>query len=235
MKAIIYARISPRPTEVNEDGDRVAKCDSIVGQVQLCKDECLARGWTVEEAYSDVMKSGTSLEGRTGLSQAITHATQIKGVLVSYSLSRLARKTQDILAIYERLERCQASVCVVHGTLPVDSTTAHGKLILTLLAAVDEFQAASLREDLRAYRKMHRKEGRYCGGQPPYGQRRSADGKKVERDEHETTIVGIIMGLREQGHYLSDIVKDLNASERLKPRRGEWTKTKVARIIKSQG
>ena len=49
--------------------------------------------------YTDAGLSGKRSDNRPQLQAALDHATRIGGVLVVYSLSRLARSTRDTLAL----------------------------------------------------------------------------------------------------------------------------------------
>jgi site-specific DNA recombinase len=94
------------------------------------------RGATVT-IYEDAGITGTSMEGRPALAQAL-EAARGGTVLVAYSLSRFARSTRDMLIIAERLKRQGADL--VSLTESIDTTTATGRLVFTLLSALSQFE-----------------------------------------------------------------------------------------------
>jgi site-specific DNA recombinase len=87
--------------------------------------------------YEDAGITGTSMEKRPALEQALC-AAQSGSILVAYSLSRFARSTRDMLIIAERLKRQGADL--VSLTESIDTTTATGRLVFTLLSALSQFE-----------------------------------------------------------------------------------------------
>jgi DNA invertase Pin-like site-specific DNA recombinase len=87
--------------------------------------------------YEDAGITGTSMDGRPALEEALRAATK-GAVLVAYSLSRFARSTKDMLSIAERLKRQGADM--VSLTESIDTTTATGRLVFTLLSALSQFE-----------------------------------------------------------------------------------------------
>ena len=61
-----------------------------------------------------------------------------KGVLLTYSLSRLSKSLMDTLKIAERLDKAGGSLCPLD--LPaMDTTTPSGRLMLSVMASVMEY------------------------------------------------------------------------------------------------
>jgi DNA invertase Pin-like site-specific DNA recombinase len=87
--------------------------------------------------YEDAGITGTSMEKRPALEAALRAAAD-GAVLVAYSLSRFARSTRDMLIIAERLKRQGADL--VSLTESIDTTTATGRLVFTLLSALSQFE-----------------------------------------------------------------------------------------------
>jgi len=87
--------------------------------------------------YEDAGITGTSMKKRPALEQALC-AAKDGAVLVAYSLTRFARSTKDMLSIAERLKRQGADL--VSLTESIDTTTATGRLVFTLLSALGQFE-----------------------------------------------------------------------------------------------
>ena len=85
-------------------------------------------------------------------------------VLIVWKLDRIGRSTQDLLAIASRLESVGAHLRCL--TQPIDTTTPHGRLVFTVLAAVAEYERDLIRERTLAGLEAARRRGR-VGGRPP--------------------------------------------------------------------
>ena len=81
-----------------------------------------------------------------------------------HDFSRLARTTKDLLEIVEYLER--KGVSLVSNKENLDTGTPTGKLMLTMIGAIAEFERQNLLERQREGIAIAKKEGRYRGGQP---------------------------------------------------------------------
>lgn len=80
-----------------------------------------------------------------------------------HDFSRLARSTADLLTIVERLNL--KSVHLVSNKESLDTSTATGKLMLTVIAAINEFERQNLLERQREGIAIAKREGKYKGGQ----------------------------------------------------------------------
>lgn len=80
-----------------------------------------------------------------------------------HDFSRLARSTKDLLEVFEQLE--QKNVRLVSNKENLDTGTATGKLMLTMIAAINEFERQNLLERQREGIAIAKREGKYKGGQ----------------------------------------------------------------------
>ena len=81
-----------------------------------------------------------------------------------HDFSRLARSTKDLLNIVEILQN--KHVELVSNKENLDTSTATGKLMLTMIAAINEFERTNMLERQREGIAIAKREGRYKGGQP---------------------------------------------------------------------
>ncbi len=81
-----------------------------------------------------------------------------------HDLSRLARSTKDLLEIVDLLQ--SKGVGLVSNKENIDSSTPTGKLMLTMIGAIAEFERANLLERQREGIAIAKKEGRYKGRKP---------------------------------------------------------------------
>ncbi|MGL5575426.1 MAG: recombinase family protein, partial [Sarcina sp.] len=81
--------------------------------------------------------------------------------IVVHDFSRLARSTKDLLNIIELLEK--KKVNIVSAKENLDSSTATGKLMLTMIGAINEFERANLLERQREGIALAKAAGKYKG------------------------------------------------------------------------
>ena len=80
-----------------------------------------------------------------------------------HDFSRLARSTKDLLDIVERLN--SKGVSLVSNKESIDSSTPTGKLMLTMIGAIAEFERQNLLERQREGIEIAKREGKFKGGQ----------------------------------------------------------------------
>ena len=80
-----------------------------------------------------------------------------------HDFSRLARSTKDLLEIVEYLEG--KGVNLVSNKENLDTSTPTGKLMLTMIGAIAEFERQNLLERQREGIAIAKREGKYKGGQ----------------------------------------------------------------------
>ena len=81
-----------------------------------------------------------------------------------HDFSRLARSTKDLLDIVELLR--QKDVTLVSNKENIDTSTPSGKLMLTMIGAINEFERTNLLERQREGIAIAKREGKYKGGRP---------------------------------------------------------------------
>lgn len=80
-----------------------------------------------------------------------------------HDFSRLARSTKDLLAIVEQLQ--DKGVHLVSNKENLDTSTPTGKLMLTMIAAINEFERENLLERQREGIAIAKEQGKFKGGQ----------------------------------------------------------------------
>ena len=81
-----------------------------------------------------------------------------------HDFSRLARSTKDLLDIVELLN--SKGITLVSNKENIDTSTPTGKLMLTMLGAINEFELTNLHERQREGILIAKKEGKYKGRRP---------------------------------------------------------------------
>lgn len=113
----------------------------------------------------------SSVAERQQLEEAIAFARS-GDVFTVTKLDRLARNTQHLLEIVERLEAKGVSLKVLN--LGLDTSTPTGKLMLTMLGAVGQFEREIMLERQKEGVAKAKADGKYKGRKP------TAQAKKAE-------------------------------------------------------
>ena len=81
-----------------------------------------------------------------------------------HDFSRLARSTKDLLDITERLQ--ENGIHLVSNKESIDTSTPTGKLMLTMIAAINEFERTNLLERQKEGIAIAKRNGVYSGRKP---------------------------------------------------------------------
>lgn len=128
----------------------------------------LASGVSEEDIITE---EASAVRERPQLDQLMKVLRQGDSLVVT-TLSRLARSTKHLLQIAEELHEKQCSLQILDFGL--DTSTAQGKMVLTMLAAVAEFERSLMLERQAIGVKKAKEEGKYKG-------RPAVDDAKVKR------------------------------------------------------
>jgi len=141
---------------------RVSKADG--SQVlDLQRDALLAAGIEPDRLYDD-LASGRH-DARPGL-DACLKALRAGDTLVVWKLDRLGRHLRHLVTLVEELRQREVGLKVLTGQgAQIDTTTANGRLVFGIFAALAEFEAELIRERTRAGLAAARARGRQ-GGRP---------------------------------------------------------------------
>ena len=81
-----------------------------------------------------------------------------------HDFSRLARNTEDLLEIVNQLN--EKGVHLVSNKENLDTSTPTGKLLLTMIGAIAQFERENLLERQKEGIKIAKEQGKFKGGQP---------------------------------------------------------------------
>ena len=85
-------------------------------------------------------------------------------IIYIHDFSRLARSTADLLNIVEKMN--DKSVHLVSNKENIDTSTPTGKLMLTMIGAINEFERANLLERQKEGIAIAKRDGKYKGRKP---------------------------------------------------------------------
>lgn len=124
-------------------------------------------GWEYAGVYSDYAASGTSTTRRDEFKEMIT--TALGGgidIILTKSISRFARNTVDLLETVRELSA--AGVSVRFEREQIDTATAEGEILLTLLASFAQAESESISQNAKwGIRKKYADGGLHS--RQPYG------------------------------------------------------------------
>lgn len=141
---------------------RVSKSDG-TQTLDLQRDALLQAGVPAERLYED-LASGRK-DARPGL-DACLKALQPGNTLVVWKLDRLGRDLKHLVSLVDDLRQREIGFKVLTGAgAQIDTTTANGRLVFGIFAALAEFEAELIRERTRAGLAAARARGR-LGGRP---------------------------------------------------------------------
>lgn len=117
--------------------------------------------YNIEKWFSEKV-SGKDMN-RPQLQQALDFVREGDTLFV-HDFSRLARSTKDLLDIAERLDK--KGVRLVSNKENIDTHTTTGKLMLTMIGAIAEFERANILERQREGIALAKAKGVYKGRKP---------------------------------------------------------------------
>jgi len=141
---------------------RVSKSDGSQA-LDLQTDALLKAGVDEKRIYHDLASSRK--DSRPGL-EACLKALQPGNTLIVWKLDRLGRDMKDLVAMVDELNLNEVNFKVLEGHgAEIDTTTANGRLVFGIFAALAEYERELIRERTNAGLAAARARGRK-GGRP---------------------------------------------------------------------
>lgn len=203
-KCYIYIRVS---TNMQVDGYSLdAQKDRLTKFADF-------KGMEIVREYCDAGKSGKSITGRPEFTQMLQDVADDRdGVsyILVFKLSRFGRNAADVLTSLQYIQDFGVNlICVEDG---IDSAKDSGKLTITVLSAVAEIERENILVQTMEGRKQKAREGKWNGGQPPFGYSLDSKTSTLIVDPEEAEIVKIVydqfvksdMGMDRIASYLND-------------------------------
>jgi DNA invertase Pin-like site-specific DNA recombinase len=139
----------------------------------------------------------SSVGGRPQLEAALDYIRDGDTLVVS-KLDRLARSTQNLLEITDRIRRKGAHLHVLN--LGMDTGTATGKLLLTVIGAIGQFEREMMLERQREGIAKARAEGKY-NGRKPTAQAQAAEVQRLRSEGFGPTEIARRVGIGRASVY----------------------------------
>lgn len=221
MKTVGYVRVST---------DRQADLGvSLEAQEAKIRAMATVRGGELDEVIVDGGESAKDLN-RPGVQKllALMNGGKIDAVIVA-KLDRLTRSVKDLCALLELFEKRKVALISVAESL--DTGSAAGRLVITIMGAVSQWEREAIGERTRDALRHKRSQGRRVGN-IAFGSRLADDGEHLEPEPAEQAALAEIRRLRRDGTTLRGIAAALN-HRAYRTRRGTaWRLESVARVLK---
>jgi len=223
MRAILYARFSPRPN--------AAECESCESQLNDLRAYCTRLGWEIAGEYQDkALSGGNDWQDRPGMFDA-AQACKRGNVFVVLAFDRLFRDTEKALVFKSLLEAKGVTIRSITEEVACDGSPI-ANMVRTIFLAVAEYQREMIRARTRAKMLEHQRNGRRMSLRTPYGTMNDpCDPKRLVPCREEQAAIVVICDLQSRGLGLREIARKL---EELRiPRRGKekWTHGLVRSIL----
>lgn len=189
---------------------------------------CVANEMKLIDVFVDAGFSGGRSDNRPGLQSALDSVCKSHGVLIVFSLSRLARSTKDTIVIGERLGK--ASADLVSLSERIDTTSAAGKMMFRMLAVLAEFERDQISERTRTAMRFKAAQGQRVGT-VPFGFDLDGDGISLIANFAEQQAIQIISEMRASGESLRKIAAELTRRGISTKVGNAWTHSTVQRIV----
>jgi site-specific DNA recombinase len=202
---------------------------SLEAQEAKIRAMAIVRGGELDEVIVDGGESAKDLN-RPGVQRllALVEGGKVDAVIVA-KLDRLTRSVKDLCGLLELFEKRKVALISVAESL--DTGSAAGRLVITIMGAVSQWEREAIGERTRDALRHKRSQGRRVGN-IAFGSRLAEDGEHLEADPAEQGALAEIRRLRNEGTTLRGIAAALN-HRAYRTRRGTpWRLESVARVLK---
>ena len=221
MRTAVYIRVST--------DDQAREGFSIAAQREKLLAYICSQGWELAQVYADEGVSAKDTN-RPALNRLLAdlRAGHIDVVLV-YRLDRLTRSVLDLYQLLREFER--HGVHFKSCTEVYDTTTAMGRLFITLVAALAQWERENLAERVKLGMGQMVRERKRPGGPPPFGYF-LANGQLHPHPE-EAKLVKAMFRQYALGYSPKQIAEEANRQGFRGKNGGRWSPGAVLRLLKN--
>ncbi|SES03332.1 recombinase family protein [Salipaludibacillus aurantiacus] len=221
MKAGLYIRVST---------DEQAKHGfSIRAQKDKLTKFATSQDWDIEDYY---IEEGVSAKDmlRPELSRMFEDIKTGKiDVVLVYKLDRITRSVRDLYNILDLLE--QHNCKFKSATEVYDTTSAIGRMFITLVASFAQFERENLGERVRMGMERMMEEGKFTGGISPFGYHYNKEAKTLVIDDDEAQVLRLIFDSYMRGLGEERTAKKVNQMGHTTRNGTTWTGKTIRDIL----
>jgi DNA invertase Pin-like site-specific DNA recombinase len=196
------------------------------------RSRCSENGWQLTEIFVDAGVSGSVALGKRAQGGRLLATLQPGDKVVVAKLDRAFRSALDALQVIQAFKKRGIALWALD--LGDCSGSGVSKLIVTVLAAVAQFERSLISERIKDSKRNLRRSGKHQGGSRPFGwQFGAANGhgraRELIPDPVEQAAIAEIRAMRVDGRSLMQIRDTMRA-------RGHWiSHNLVASVCQRQG
>ena len=215
--------------------EELGQKNSYESQIQYYKQKIAEHhGWQLVGIYADEAISGTQVDKRMGFQEMIKACRAgMVDLIITKSISRFARNTQDVLKYVRELQ--ERHIAVIFEEENINTLCMEGELLLSILSAVYQQEVENISAHVKKGLRMKMERGELVGYAACLGFDYDVKTKKLSINQEEAEIVRYIFKRYLEGAGAHKIAKELEAMG-VKTKRGNsnWVASTVNGIIKNE-
>jgi DNA invertase Pin-like site-specific DNA recombinase len=186
------------------------------------------QGTDLTEVIVDGGESAKSMN-RAGMQKVLglVNSGAVHAVVVA-KLDRLTRSVKDLCSLLELFEKRKVALISVAESL--DTGSAAGRLVITIMGAVSQWEREAIAERTRDALRQKKSTGLRVGN-IPFGYRLASDGRHLDPEPVEQSVLLALQQLRASGRSLRATAAELNRSGYRTRRGSEWRQEHVRRVL----
>lgn len=224
-KAVGYVRVST--------DEQAREGVSVDAQNEKIRAYCSLRDLELVEVIEDLgVSGGKPLSARLGGAKVLDMVKDKEvNTVVAVKLDRAFRDAADCLMVTKEWDKAEVAFHVIDlGGTSVDTKSAAGRFMLTVLAGAAEMERNLIRERTAAAMSYMKKKGQRVGT-VPYGFELATDGVMLEPVETEMEVVQRIYEMSRAGKSKGAIARTLNSEGVATKKDRRWHHTTVISIL----
>jgi putative DNA-invertase from lambdoid prophage Rac len=170
---------------------------SLEEQMRRIEGRALEQGWKLAEVFIERGVSGSVPLGDRPEGARLLAVLRSGDIVIAAKLDRMFRSAWDALNVIRDFQRRRISLWLLDlgGDVSGDGIA---KLVLTILAAIAEFERERIGERIRDAKRHQKRIGQYLGGDRPFGWH-IGENSTLIADEQEQQALAEMRALRDAG------------------------------------
>lgn len=220
-----YARVSTL--------EQAAEGVSLESQVSTMRAYATMRGLELAEIIIDAGVSGSiPLEDRPGGKRLVAATGRKIAGVIAVRLDRLFRDASNCLSVTNSWDKSGVALHLIDlGGQSIDTSSAMGRMFLTMSAAFAELERNLIRERTKAGMEQKKANGERYSRFTPLGKVLLEDGVTLANEPQEQAIIGLARQLHNDGLSLRKIAEELNKQGHTNRAGGKFSKTQIVRMV----
>jgi len=198
MKVALYVRVS---TE-----DQAKEGYSIRGQESKLRAYADSQGWTIHDLYVDEGYSAKNLDRPAMQKMKDDIRAKMFDIVLVYKLDRMVRSVVDLYEMLHLFD--ENNVYFKSATEMFDTSTATGRMFITLVATLAQWERELLSERTTDGMRKRFEEGNRNGGKAPFGYDLNENGSLVINEEEARWVKWLFEEVKVKGKKA--LAKELN-------------------------